>query len=142
MRKGVILNQELVAELAGLGHGHTFMVCDAGYPIPADGKKIDLALVAGVPTIPQVLSAMLSEMIVEEAVYCEEMESVSAELCGQFKGIFAAQSKLTPQWAQFELMGKQCKFFVRTGDLTPYGNIILKSASAVRQYNEKFDVTL
>ena len=140
MIKSRILNQELMSELAGLGHGHTFMVCDAGYPIPADGKKIDLALVAGVPTIPQVLDAILSEMIVEEAVYCEEMESFSPELCGDFKNRFAVQAKLTPQWAQFELMGKQCKFFVRTGDLTAYGNIILKSASAIRQYNEKFDI--
>jgi D-ribose pyranase len=141
MIKSRILNQELLSGLAGLGHGHTFMVCDAGYPIPAGGKKIDLALMEGIPTIPQVLEAILSEMIVEEAVYCEEMEEASPELCGEFKKLFAAQTKLTPQWAQFELMGRQCSFFVRTGDLTPYGNIILKSASAVRRFNEKFDIS-
>ncbi len=140
MIKSKLLNQELMAGLAGLGHGHTFMVCDAGYPTPAGGKIIDLALVAGVPTMPQVLDAILSVMIVEEAVYCEEMEEVSPELCGVFKKLFAVQNKLTPQWAQFELMGRQCSFFVRTGDITPYGNIILKSASAVPRFNEKFNI--
>ena len=141
MIKGVVINQKLVSELAGLGHGHTFVVCDAGFPIPADGKKIDLALVEGVPTIPQVLKAILSEMIVEEVVYCEEMEEFSPGLCAEYKKLFAAQAKLTPQWAQFELMAKQAKFFIRTGDFTPYGNIILKSASGVRQFNEKFDIS-
>ncbi len=140
MIKSKLLNHELMAGLSRLGHGHTFMVCDAGYPTPADGKIIDLALVAGVPTVPQVLDAILSEMIVEEAVYCEEMETVSPELFGLFKKKFAEQNRLTPQWAQFELMGRQCSFFVRTGDLTPYGNIILKSASAVPRFNEKFNI--
>jgi D-ribose pyranase len=142
MRKGVILNQELIAALAGLGHGHTFVVCDACYPIPDGAKKIDLALTAGVPDTPQVLQAILSEMIVEEAACCEEMEESSPGLWSLFHSLFAAQERLTPQWAKFELMAKQACFFVRTGSLELHGGIILKSASGVCGVSEKLNIPL
>jgi D-ribose pyranase len=141
MRKGMILNSELVGALAALGHGDTFLVCDAGFPIPDGLKCIDLALVEDVPNLMQVIRAILSEMIVEEAVWPEELEEKSPELAAGFTSLFAAQDKLTPQWAKFELMARQAKFCVRTGDTTPFGSILLKSASAVRKHNEKFDIS-
>jgi len=140
MRKGVILNQKLVAALAGLGHGDNFIVCDAGFPIPEGVKRIDLALMEGVPTVMQVLKAILSEMIVEEAVWSEEMEEESPQLCSQLNEMFCEQNKMTPQYAKFELMARQAKFCVRTGDIIQYGGILLKSATAVRKYNQKYDI--
>lgn len=141
MKKGGIINQELMSVLTGLGHGDTFTICDAGFPIPADAKKIDMALTPGVPTTIQVLKAVLNEVIVEEMAVAEEIQDFSPELLAEYNSIFVEQPKLMPQYTKFSLMAQKSKFFIRTGDLTPYANILLTSASGVRKYNEKFDAS-
>lgn len=142
MKKDGLLNQELMSALTGLGHGDTFMICGADFSIPKGADRIDLALTAGIPDVMQVLKAVLDEVVVEEVAYCEEMEEISPELFARYSSLFSAQIRLTPQWAKFALMAQQARFFIRTGDLTPYASIILTSASGVRAYNEKFDIQL
>ena len=50
MYKGLILNAELNHAIASMGHGDFILVCDAGFPIPNDAWRIDLALTKDVPT--------------------------------------------------------------------------------------------
>ena len=49
MKKIGLLNQPLSEVIAGLGHTDTLVIADAGLPIPAQTRRIDLALVEGVP---------------------------------------------------------------------------------------------
>ena len=51
MKKTPLLNAELSAAIARLGHGDIIVIGDAGMPVPAGTPCIDLALTAGVPDL-------------------------------------------------------------------------------------------
>lgn len=73
MKKGVLLNSDVSAVIARLGHTDQLTLCDAGLPIPAATQRIDLALTQGVPTFMQVFAAVTQEMQVESAILAEEI---------------------------------------------------------------------
>lgn len=50
MKKRGVINQQLSNALAGLGHGDYFLLCDAGFPIPKEAERVDLALTFGIRT--------------------------------------------------------------------------------------------
>ena len=54
VKKAGILNRHLAGALAELGHGDGVLVCDAGMPIPAGPRVVDLAFRAGVPSFAEV----------------------------------------------------------------------------------------
>ena len=65
MKKSGILNAQLIGLIAALGHKDTFMVGDAGMPIPKGVEIVDLAVVGGVPTFRQVMDAIADECVFE-----------------------------------------------------------------------------
>ena len=73
MKRGKILNSELSHALASLGHGDLMIVCDAGFPIPSDVWRIDLAIVQDVPDLETVLTALSEAFIAEKVSYAAEM---------------------------------------------------------------------
>ena len=73
MKKRGILNAQLSGLIAALGHMDTFMIGDAGMPIPKGVPIVDLALCAGVPTFAQTLDAVLDEAQVEHYTIAEEI---------------------------------------------------------------------
>jgi D-ribose pyranase len=83
MKKHGILNHELVEVIATLGHTDALVIADAGLPIPAEVRRIDLAVVGGVPRFMEVLRAVLDEMQVEHATVAGEMAIRSAPLRGE-----------------------------------------------------------
>ncbi len=141
MKKGGILNKDLMAELTGLGHLDMFVICDAGFPVPQNAKKIDLAIVENLPSFMQTLKAVLNEVIIEELILAEETKEVSNELFNKIEEIFENQEKKLLPFNDFFEHALKAKFFIRTGDFTPYANIVLKSASGVKKYNKKYDLS-
>lgn len=140
MKKGGILNKELMAELTGLGHLDTFVICDAGFPVPKKAKKIDLAIIENLPTFMQILKSVLNEVIVEEIILAEETKKMSGNLFDEINSIFVAQMKTLLPFNDFFVQACAADFFIRTADFTPYANVILKSASGVKKYNEEFEL--
>ena len=59
MKKKGIINPDLAYALADLGHMDSFVICDMGFPIPKDAKRIDLSVVAGMPEFLPVLKLSL-----------------------------------------------------------------------------------
>ena len=49
MKKNGILNAELAHAVASMGHTEIMMVVDAGFPIPRDAWRIDLAIEQDLP---------------------------------------------------------------------------------------------
>ena len=47
MKKTGIMNQDISEVIAGLGHNDIIFICGSAFPIPMDGKRIDLALEPG-----------------------------------------------------------------------------------------------
>ncbi|MCF0253478.1 MAG: D-ribose pyranase [Duodenibacillus sp.] len=131
MKRGRLLNSELSYEIARIGHTAHITVCDAGLPFPKGVKRIDLALEAGTPGFIQVLDAVLSEMMVEEIVLASEIKEANP---ANYAAILEAfeRNGMAPRvtWVaheEFKRMTRDTEAIVRTGECTPYSNIILKS---------------
>lgn len=126
MKKIGILHNELAQEIAKSGHLDKFVIGDAGLPIPHGVKCIDLALVEGQPSFMTTLKAVLEELHVEEAIIDTEMEEVSPHKKKELLELVGDQFpiKAVPH-AELQEMAKDAKVIIRTGEFTPYTNIIL-----------------
>lgn len=125
MKKIGIINQPISTIISGLGHTDSLTIADAGLPIPATSERIDLALTAGVPSFIQTLQAILEELYVEKAIVAEEMKAISPQIFAEVTKILAdVPIELTPH-ILFKEQTAHSKAIIRTGEFTPYANIIL-----------------
>lgn len=129
MKKTRLLHAELSQCIATLGHGDMLIIADAGLPIPKGVQRIDLAVSLGVPRLADVLEAVLSEMQVERSIVAQEavVNQVAPAWYQSMidKGLPASFEILSHD--DFKKMSQQAKAIVRTGEPTPYANIILCS---------------
>lgn len=127
MRKTSLLNSNLSSVISKMGHTDMLAIGDCGLPIPNETERIDLALIAGVPTFLETLRVTLMELEVEEVLIAKETKEVSPDTLKEIKNLIG-DVKIT-FISHEELKGKlkSCKAVVRTGEQTPYANIILKS---------------
>ena len=127
MKKIGTLNQSLSAVIAGLGHLDQLVVADAGLPIPAGPERIDLALKEGLPGFAETLQVILEEVQVETAVVAEEMISTSPQIYQLIAAMLADIPIETIPHEEFKLRTGEARAVVRTGEFTPYANVILIS---------------
>ena len=128
MKRSTILNAELNYAIASMGHTDLMIVCDAGFPIPDDAWRIDLALVADVPDLETVLTAIAGDFIAERVSYAAEMAENNPPLLAKVKRIFAdSNHEPIPHALILSEMAAQAKVIVRTGAFDPWGNILLYS---------------
>jgi D-ribose pyranase len=128
MKRNGILNLGLNQAIAAMGHGDFMIVCDAGFPIPAQVTRVDLAIVPDVPDLETVLTAISGDFIAEKFGYANEMAKNNPRLKEKVDRIFAGAELVTFPHAEIltELAAK-AKFIVRTGAFDPWGNIVLYS---------------
>lgn len=135
MKKTTLLNAPISSAIARLGHGDSLCIGDAGLPVPKGVDKIDLALTVGMPRAIDVLKAVTSEMCVERAVIAHELRDEQpefhAELCKVLDAVSESQSKAIQidvvSHEDFKRATMHCQTAVRTGECTPFANIILYS---------------
>lgn len=127
MRKTSLLNSNLSSVISKMGHTDMLGIGDCGLPIPNDTERIDLALINGVPTFIQTLKATLDELQIEEVILAKETEEVSPKLFEEIKTIIGDVKITFVSHEELKRNLKECKAVVRTGEQTPYANIILKS---------------
>ena len=127
MKKSGILNPELAKQIAMLGHFDKICIADAGLPIPAEVLRIDLALTKGVPLLKQVLEALQLDVEVQEVIVAKETDSKNAPLSELVAKLFpkAKQTRITHE--KFKQQVSECRVVIRTGEFTPYANVILVS---------------
>ncbi len=128
MKKHGALNSEIDKLLADLGHTDQLTIGDLGLPVPTGVKKIDLALKLGSPSFEEVLLVMQQEMAVEAIVLGEEIKTENAEQWQLIQKTFPnVPIRFVPHKA-FKEETKESKAIIRTGEATPYSNIILQAA--------------
>ena len=135
MKKNALINADLSYLVATLGHTNEITICDAGLPVPDSTQRIDLALIPGVPTFIATVKAILGEMQIEGIVLAEEFASVSPELHTALRDVIANEEQLTSKTIaityisheDFKQRTQQSKAVVRTGECTPYANVIFQS---------------
>ncbi|MFE9605893.1 D-ribose pyranase [Streptomyces hokutonensis] len=124
MKKAGILNRHLSGALAELGHGDGVLVCDAGMPIPAGPRVVDLAFRAGVPSFAEVLDGLLAELVVEGATAAREIRGANRAATALLDARFP-DLDLVPHEKLKELSA-DARLIVRTGEARPYANVLLR----------------
>lgn len=141
MKRNGILNRELSAMIAQMGHGDMILIGDAGCAFPTHDmtKCLDLAVCHGVPLVRDVLKAVLDELEVESYIVADETKSVSPAAYQEFRRLlsgYRSKGSQLPEatlphvemkklWLHGPANGQQMQVFVRTGECTAYGYIIL-----------------
>ena len=127
-----ILNRDIAAELARMGHTDRLLIADAGLAIPDSTRVI-------VPTAVDVLKELLKHFSVEGIILSQATLDVSPSREREFKACFPPELPCQvvghPHFR--DELTRQVKFAIRTGDFTANSNIILISAGGPRWYCEK-----
>jgi D-ribose pyranase len=135
MKKKGILNREISRVLATMGHYDLLVIADAGLPIPTDADCIDLVIDKDIPTVLQILKLLSSELEIEEFYVAEEGNSINAAQYSDIERIFPNASKnLIPHNSLKEKV-RGAKAVIRTGDFSPYSNVILSSGVSFSTYS-------
>lgn len=127
MKKSTLINSEISYEISKMGHTDSLVVCDSGLPIPSGVKRIDLALKKGLPTFLDTLDTILEELQVEEVIIAKEIIDASNDLYIEIQKRFENIKITKVSHEEFKALTKDSKAIVRTGEFTPYANVILKS---------------
>ncbi len=129
MKKAGILNSDISRVLSYMGHTDWVAVGDCGLPIPDEVERIDLALAFGEPTFMRTLEIVASDMKVEKIILAEEIKEQNQEVLKAIEDLFSGQNVEVEFVSHVELKKRthDCKAVVRTGEITPYANIILQS---------------
>lgn len=130
MKNTGVLNSQLSGYIAALGHTDLFLIGDAGMPVPPGIPIVDLALCGGVPSFEQVFKTVLTETQIEYFYLSEETPvknpRVMSLLQTQLPGI---GYEFKPH-VEIKEMTKRIKFAIRTGEFTPFANVILRAGVA------------
>lgn len=133
MKRHGILNSDIARVLSCMGHTDRLCIGDCGLPIPDGTERIDLALRFGQPSFMETLQEVAGDMKIEKLILAEEIKEKNPR---QLKAVtdFFKQSEtgFEPEieyvsHAKLKELTKGCKAVIRTGETTPFSNIILQS---------------
>lgn len=127
MKKNGVLNSEIAKVLARMGHTDYIVISDCGLPIPDETKRIDLALSKGVPSFSEVLTTILDDFVVEKAILALEIKTNNGELLKEIERSCQLNNVEYVTHEEFKILTKRAKAVIRTGECSPYANIILHS---------------
>jgi D-ribose pyranase len=127
MRRDGILNQPILAATGSLGHTDRIVVCDAGLPIDPAVPRIDLAVVKGLPGLIEVLTPLMAEIVVEKIVLAKEIRTANPAMLEKIRGLAGAIPIEFTDHEHFKQLTHAAKAIIRTGEATPYSNVILQS---------------
>ena len=129
MKRHGILNSDISRVLSYMGHKDRICIGDCGLPIPDETERIDLAVKFGVPTFMDVLKEVGDDMKIEKIVLAEEIKENNPKVLAEINEYFAGKEIEVEFVSHVGLkeMTKECKAVIRTGETTPYANIILQS---------------
>ncbi len=127
MKKSKVINSDISRVISQMGHFDKLSIGDAGMPVPMTTEKIDIAVDNGIPSFMEVLNNVLEELEVQKIYLAEEIKEMNPNMLSMI------QERLPETIVEFiphsdmkqEL--HNCHAFIRTGEMTPYANILLES---------------
>lgn len=130
MKTKGILNAKLAGLIAGLGHKDEFMIVDCGMPIPQGVEIVDMALNMGIPEFIQVLEAVLKETNVEHYIIAKEISEKNTVIEKKIDELLVGVEHSYVSHEELKKMSGRVKFVIRSGEATPFANILLQSGVA------------
>lgn len=110
-----------------MGHGDLLCVADAGLPVPARVARVDLAFAPGRPGFLEVVEAILSELRVEAYVMARESKDHCPDVVAGLATLLPEVEELWVEHEELKRMSADARGIVRTGEFTPYANVLLRS---------------
>ena len=127
MKKNGVLNQEISQLIASMGHMDKLTICDAGLPIPDYIWRIDLAVVPGLPGFEEVVKAVAGDLQVQQIILAEELRNKNQGLTRAIQDLFKDAEVIFVPHEDFKRISTESRAIIRTGECTPYANVILVS---------------
>lgn len=131
MLKGKLIHPQLMAALSACGHGDKILIADGNYPLDSkttDAELIYLGLTPGLPTVTDVLDAILSASNVEKAQVMTPGEGeAEPEIFDEFRKMLPGQE--LEKLGRYEFYDACCvpgvKVAVSTGEKRTFANILI-----------------
>jgi len=124
-----ILNPQINSLLSRVRHTNSLVIADRGFPSWPALEMVDISLIDDVPTVLQVLSAVRAQWYCEQIfMACEFKEHNEDHTCRAFFESLNGLSVCYEPHADFKRRVPSAVGIIRTGDRTPYANMILVSA--------------
>jgi D-ribose pyranase len=130
MKKTGILNRDVSALVAAMGHYDRLLISDAGFPIPKGVPCIDLSLRPTVPTVLEILELLAVELEVEQFYIANEVLQIRPDRPAEVNKFFPEAKGIAVPHAEFKKLAVDARGVIRTGDFTSYANVILVSGVA------------
>jgi D-ribose pyranase len=127
MKKLGILQSELSRAIASMGHGDLLVIADAGLPVPPGVPCIDLAVRCGLPGMLEVTRAVAEELHVEALTIADELIARDEILPEALRELFPGARRIHVSHDELKRLSAGARAIVRTGECTPYNNVILAS---------------
>lgn len=123
MKKQGILNSHLAKVFADLGHTDRVVIADCGLPIPDGVKRVDLSLRLGEPSFLDVLTEVENDLVIEQITIAQEMLTHNPAIAERLQDTYGRIEQCDHE--SFKREVEKAKVVIRTGEATPYANVIL-----------------
>ena len=127
MKKTKVINSDMSRVIPQMGHFDKLAIGDAGMPVPAGTEKIDLTVTQGIPSFMDVLNNVLEELEVQRIFLAEEIKTQNPAMLENIKKRLPDIPIVFIPHDEMKKDLSDCKAFIRTGEMTPYSNIMLES---------------
>ena len=129
MLQSGILNPHILQLIARIRHTNTVVIADWAFPFWPQIETVDISLTHGIPTVLDVLDLLTPVFKIGRIWQAEEFVSTnSQESIDRFAKSFGDLPLTREAHVDFKKRVPHAIGLIRTGDPTPYGNIILESA--------------
>ena len=127
MKKTKVINSDISRVIAQMGHFDKLSIGDAGMPVPKGTERIDLAVDKGIPSFMDVLNNVLEELEVQKVYLAEEIKENNPQILAQITDRLPDTPVEFIPHSDMKAELNNCHAFIRTGEMTPYANILLES---------------
>lgn len=124
-----ILNPHVLDLLARIRHTNTLVIADWAFPFWPEIETVDISLTHGIPTVLDVLDLLTPVFKIGRIWQADEFVATNTpETVARFAKSFGQIPLTRESHVDFKKRVPHAIGLIRTGDPTPYGNVILESA--------------
>lgn len=124
-----ICNPHILSLLSRVRHTNTLVIADSMFPHWPGLVEVDISLVMGQPTVPQVVAAVIAQWKAGTAWMAEEfLQHQSAEVVQEFRDAFGATPLHLEPHVELKRRVPLAIGLIRTGESRIYTNVVLESA--------------
>ena len=128
MLQSGILNPHVLQLIARIRHTNTLVIADWAFPFWPQIETVDISLTRGIPTVLDVLDLLTPVFKIGRVWQADEfLASNPQETVNRFAKSFGKIPLTREPHVEFKKRVPQAIGLIRTGDPTPYGNLILES---------------